>query len=145
MRNLTHIQAIIFRRINNTIEFLILKRAPEKGGFWQPVTGGKKDEEKVNEAVLREVMEETGINEKNILNIINTNYKFNWKKKDKDDLEEYISFTEWLFGIEVDSSSKISLSKEHEEYKWCKFQEALNLIHHDTNKECLKKLKTFLK
>jgi len=40
MRLPIEVEAIIFRRNNTRIEYLLLKRLPQKNGFWQPVTGG---------------------------------------------------------------------------------------------------------
>ena len=40
------VEAIIFRRKSDTVEYLLLKRLPDRNGFWhwQPVTGGLKTE-----------------------------------------------------------------------------------------------------
>jgi len=40
MRLPIQVEAIIFRRKGGTIEYLLLKRLPERNGFWQPVKGG---------------------------------------------------------------------------------------------------------
>jgi hypothetical protein len=45
MRNPVEVEAIVFRRNGSKIEFLLLKRKKEFGGFWQPLTGGNEDEE----------------------------------------------------------------------------------------------------
>jgi 8-oxo-dGTP pyrophosphatase MutT (NUDIX family) len=50
------------------IEYLLLKRLPEKNGFWQPITGGVEEGETQEEALLREVIEETGV--KNVVAVI---------------------------------------------------------------------------
>lgn len=41
--------------------YLLLKRRPEMGGFWQPVTGFVEPEESPQAAAIREVVEETGL------------------------------------------------------------------------------------
>jgi hypothetical protein len=39
------VEAIIFRRNNSKIEYLLSKRLPERNGVWQPVTGGMEEGE----------------------------------------------------------------------------------------------------
>ncbi len=41
-------------------QVLLLRRAPERGGFWQPVTGRREPGEAAEEAARRELLEETG-------------------------------------------------------------------------------------
>jgi len=55
------VQGILFRKINEEIQYLLLKRKPEREDFWQPVTGGLEEGETKIEALKREVREETGI------------------------------------------------------------------------------------
>lgn len=55
------VEGMIFRRTKDGPEYLLLKRLPERNGFWQPVTGGVEDEETHEEALYREVFEETGV------------------------------------------------------------------------------------
>jgi lipoyl(octanoyl) transferase len=40
---------------------LLLERTPERGGFWQPVTGRIEEGESPDEAAARELLEETGL------------------------------------------------------------------------------------
>jgi dihydroneopterin triphosphate diphosphatase len=132
------IEAIIFRKENNDYEFLLLKRTVERGGFWQPITGGIEENETKLNAVKREVEEEIGV--KNPLNIIENVHSFILEGDKKE---------EFVFGVEIDLNEKITLEKnvslEHEEYKWCKFEEALNLLKWKGNKEGLTKLNFILK
>jgi 8-oxo-dGTP pyrophosphatase MutT (NUDIX family) len=131
MRN--QIEAIIFRKNNQEIEYLLLKRTQKKGGFWQPVTGGVEEKEREREAVIREVKEETGVEE--ILAIIEDVHYF---KLEENGIDEFV------FGVEVSPEAEISIEKniypEHDEFKWCNFEEALNLLKWPGNKEGLKKL-----
>lgn len=61
----TQIECIVFRKTKNVFEFLLLKRLPEKGGFWQPISGGveKTDNSLIN-AAFRELKEEANIQKK---------------------------------------------------------------------------------
>jgi 8-oxo-dGTP pyrophosphatase MutT (NUDIX family) len=135
MRLPIQIEAIIFRRKDSVIEYLLLKRLPERNGFWQPITGGVEEGEAREEALRREIMEETGV--KNIAAVIEGLYYFEFS--DPDPNQEYV------YGVEIPSSEEIVLDrKEHSEYKWCSYQEALRLLHWKENKKALKKLNTAL-
>ncbi len=136
MRLPIQVEAIIFRRNNNMVEYLLLKRLPERNGFWQPVTGGMEEGETRVEALLREVMEETGI--KNTVGVIEGLYWFEFS--DPNAIQEYV------YGVEVSPSEEIVLDRrEHSEYRWCNFQEALQLLRWKENKDALRKLHMALK
>ncbi|MCJ7634775.1 NUDIX pyrophosphatase [Candidatus Bathyarchaeota archaeon] len=131
MRLPIQVEAIIFRRNRDMIEYLLLKRLPERNGFWQPVTGGMEEGETREEALCREVKEETGV--KNIVAVIEGLYYFEFSDPNLNQ--------EYVYGVEVSPSEEIVLDREeHSEYKWCSFQEALQLLHWKENKEALRKL-----
>ena len=135
MRLPIQVEAIIFRRNGNVIEYLLLKRLPERNGFWQPVTGGVEEGETPDEALQREIMEETGV--RNIVAVIEDLYHFEFSDPNLNQ--------EYVYGVEVSSSEEIVLDpKEHSEYRWCSLQEALQLLHWKENKEALRKLNTTL-
>ena len=121
---------------------MILKRIPEHGGFWQPITATVEPDEKLIDAVYREVREEAGIMRRDIISIIGDvhYFEFPWD-------EEHI-VQEQVFGVEVKLDVKVSVDnnvyEEHEEYRWVKFDEALKLIKWDSNKDALRKLKKVL-
>ena len=131
MRLPIQVEAIIFRRNGNKVEYLLLKRLPERNGFWQPVTGGVEEGETRKEALCREIREETGI--KNIIAVLEDLYLFEFSDPNLNQ--------EYVYGVEVSPSEEIMLDqKEHSEYRWCSFQEALQLLHWKENKEALRKL-----
>jgi 8-oxo-dGTP pyrophosphatase MutT (NUDIX family) len=135
MRLPIEVEAIIFRRNDKRIEYLLLKRLPQKNGFWQPVTGGMEEGETREEALRREIREETGV--KNIVAVIEGLYYFEFSDPNLNQ--------EYVYGVEVSPSEVIVLDrKEHSEYRWCSFQEALQLLHWKENKEALEKLNTIL-
>ena len=135
MRLPIQVEAIIFRKKGNKIKYLLLKRMPERNGFWQPVTGGLEEGETRTEALRREIYEETGV--KNSIRIIDSLYYFEFS-------DPYPN-QEYAYGVEISPSEDIVLDgKEHSEYRWCSFQEALQLLNWKENKEALRRLNKIL-
>ena len=135
MRLLTSVEALIFRRNGNEIEYLLLKRLPDRDGLWQPVTGGLEEGETRTDALYREIEEETGI--QHLLKVIEGLYYFEFSNPNLNQ--------EYVYGVEVSAVEKVVLDgKEHSEYRWCGVQEALHLLYWKENKEALKKLNTIL-
>lgn len=130
------VEIIVFKIINGEIFFLLLKRNEQKGGFWQPVTGGARYQESLIQAVRRELKEETGIN--NPLRIIEGVYYFEFNTK------EYGLLKEYVFGVEVTAAVKIKISSEHTEMRWCALNDSLIFLKHENNKIAFKKLYSLL-
>lgn len=103
---------------------------PKHGsGGWFVVTGSVEEEESYEEAVAREILEETGLVVENILPL-NWGSIYNW---DGDVCEEYnfISFVK---------SGEIILNEEHSKYKWLNIDEFVEIIEWDDDKKLLRKV-----
>ena len=119
MRLPIQVEAILFRRENGRTQYLLLKRTPEREGFWQPVTGGVEEGETRIDALKREVTEETGI--KGILGIIEGIHYFEFS-------DPYLN-KEYVYGVEVSADEKVVIDEnEHSEFRWCSLQETLRLM-----------------
>ena len=142
------IEAILYKRADGKIQYLLLKTIPRRGEFWQPITGGLEKGETKIEALKREVREETGI--KNVINIIRDVHYYEFPDPDlieyfKRHGHECTHVKEYVFGVEVSSDEKVVLDgKEHSEFKWCGFQEALGLMKWKGNEDALKELDRIL-
>jgi len=135
MRLPVQVEAIVFRKNCDGIEYLLLKRLPERNGYWQPITGGLEEGETQIEALSREIKEETGI--ENLLRVIEGLYYFEFSDPNLN--------KEYVYGVEVSPKEEIVLDgKEHSEYRWCSVQDALQLLHWKENKEALAKLNRIL-
>ncbi len=112
------IDAYVFRRTENGLRFLILKRASTKlyEHLWQGVAGKIEAGETAWQAAIRELDEETGLSPKHIF-IADHVSRFYEAYGDRINLVP-------VFGIEVDSDDVI-LSNEHSEYKWVTLKKAL--------------------
>lgn len=138
MKKRINVQAFIFT-LNPSFKVLILKRTPERSGYWQPVCGGVEDNESLEEAALREVFEEAGIS--NIKSIIDLSYTFSYKETKNGEL---MDMQDYCFAVEVSNITNIILSDEHEEFKWCSYDEALQYLKWEHNLIALEKLKNSL-
>jgi dATP pyrophosphohydrolase len=103
------------------------------------VTGGNEDEETLIETLKRELEEEVGIEEKQIKKIIESIHYFEWLNDSMELIKEY------CFGVEVFPQIEIKLSEEHDDFKWCGFEEAFKSLKWDGNKTALFKLNEILK
>lgn len=124
------IDAYVFKKDQNGLKYLVLKRAPEKmyGGIWQCVTGKIEKGEASWKTAIRELKEETGLDPLQIF-IADHVSKFYEAHEDRINLIP-------VFGIEV-LDTKIELSDEHTEYKWVDFDTALNTLVWKGQKEGL--------
>ncbi len=115
----TNVQVFLFTR--NPFKTLVLKRSQERGGFWQPITGGIEEGESTNDTIKREVFEETGFQD--IEKLYNLDYTFTYKAP--------IS-RKWMkdicFGVLIDNIFEVCLSDEHEEYIWCNEKETKQIL-----------------
>lgn len=116
--------------------FLLAKRVHERGGFWQPMTGGVEQGETFEQTIRRESQEEFGFAKIN--RIIDTGYRFSFA-------DENGEHTEYIYGAEVDADAEPTLSHEHDEFKWLEKDEALNFLKWPGNKTGLEKLHEALK
>ena len=119
-------------------DFLVLKK---KGTWigWQFVQGKKEEDEDWETAVKREVKEETGLTDIEItkkLDNIKADYWFVWEREK---IHKFLNY----FLVKGNKKEKIKLSREHSNYKWCKYKEALKDLKY--NKEQFKKAYNELK
>jgi dATP pyrophosphohydrolase len=124
------IEVYAFRRTKRGIEYLLLKRVPKGGGYWQPITGSVEQNETTKDAALRETCEEIGIRSAGTL--YGPVYRFRFEKGG-------VEFEEHVFGLEIGKAS-IVISAEHSDSKWRGYEEALADLRWEANREGLRKL-----
>ena len=130
---IAQVEVIIFKVTNGEPLFLLLKRAPDRGGFWQPVTGGIEKGEDFKESALREMEEETGISEP--IKILENIHYFEFEPNGGHGWAK-----EYVFGIQVSEDAEAVISPEHTHQKWCTLNEALDLLKYETNKVGFRKI-----
>ena len=131
------VEGIIFKKENGKIQYLLLKRISQDGGFWQPMTGTVRDGEKVKDCLIRETEEETSIVQ--YVQIIENIHTFEYINS------ENKTITEYVFGIEVNDDAGVKISDEHDEFEWCSFKNALEKLEKSNNKDAFIKLDRILK
>ena len=117
----------IFRRLQDgSVEFLLLKRTDEWGGFWQGVSGAPEWGETDDEGAIREVREETGFSVASSLQPIDFRYEL--LREEDPDKERW----EHVYGPEVraipeevyvanapDDTDPALAPYEHDTFRWC--------------------------
>ncbi len=140
------IQVLVYcvRRTNDGHEYLLLKTVPKRGSFWQGVTGAIEKGENLIDAAKRELKEETGIIPEHIYRL---DYSYSlpvadeWRSQYHPNVDKV---TEYSFLAGVQPTSEPLLSFEHTEYRWVKYEEALNLLKWPKNKEALEYCENWL-
>jgi len=126
--------------------FLLLRRIPEHGGFWQSVTGSLEVDETHRQAALREVYEETGFNAEDSqlidLGLINTfEISPQWLPKYAPGVTHN---EEVCFGLLITRQEPVLDSREHDAFLWVSYDEATALLYWESNRRALEVAKTRL-
>lgn len=126
------VQVNIYRRKNDDVEFLLLKRTEDEGGFWQPVTSKVRPGKTVADTLKRAITEETGI--KKFLHLSDELYTYEWYERGERGRDVMVA-------AEVEGDGTIILDhRKHQKYEWVSFSEAAKLVKWHGNKEYLDRL-----
>lgn len=109
--------------------YLMLHRTPQRGGFWQGVSGGVEwGEELADAAARREQGEETGLSPRQ-LHRVDCSYTFpmqaEWREIYPPGTTEVV---EHVFLAVVEGAEPTLSPGEHDAWRWCTFEEALALL-----------------
>lgn len=131
-------QVLIFPYIktDDSIQYAIFNRSDY--GYWQGIAGGGEDGETPIESAKREAFEEAGIIRECPYITLDSVSSLPVEDVVGGFLlgEEVYVIKEFSFGVKVPTKN-ISLSKEHFNYKWLCFEEAVTLLKWDSNKTAL--------
>lgn len=112
----------------NEWRVLLLKTLPERGAFWQPVTGSIEPGEQIHKGALREAIEETGLAP--LRNIEPLGFEFSFEGK-WGPTHETAFFYETYPGCPPATLDP----REHQDFQWVSFNQALALIHYEPNRQ----------
>jgi len=128
------ISAFVFRPSDDGVspEYLALRRAPERGGFWQGVTGGLEDFDRAGiidtvegsgtrhaAGAIREIGEELDLDVKRIYE---TGYNFSFTDPKDGELIEHV------VAVEVEKNAEPTLSDEHDAAFWVNHDSMRSLV-----------------
>ena len=138
MREPFQILAIPYK-MEQEILYSVFKRS--ESGQWQFIAGGGEDEEMPKEAVIREIYEEAGIKTADVIELVSMAYlpanAISEKHRQYWPRDTYV-LPEYAFAFLCDEH--INLSKEHTEYAWVSYEEAMEKLTWDSNKTALYEL-----
>ena len=114
--------------------YLILK--VNDGDYWQFVAGGGEDGETPTEAARRECREETGL-EGDLFQLDSqaTIPKHHFRDSSSWG-EEILVIPEYAFALKA-SKREIQLSREHKNFRWVAYQEGIQMLKWDSNRNAL--------
>jgi dihydroneopterin triphosphate diphosphatase len=119
----TLIEAHVFRKMKDDIEFLLIKRSDNDDiypGMWQMVTGSIDEKEKAFQTAIREIKEETGLNPVKLWVAPLTDSFYNQEK-------DFINMIP-VFAALVDSHACVTLSEEHSDFMWVSKEDAKRVL-----------------
>ena len=115
--------------LNNNNEILVGRRLDYPSGFWQMPQGGIDDNENPEEAVWREMMEEVGTNNAELIKMSSQWINYNIPQDTLDRLpwgKRYVGQTQkWFVFRFTGQESDINVGTENPEFsewKWAKFK-----------------------
>jgi dihydroneopterin triphosphate diphosphatase len=131
-----YLELYVYSRIDR--KYLLLKRAPNASlhpGIWQTITATTEKNESTKEALMRELAEETGLKDARIFVVprINSYYMVPL---------DVISLSPVFLAIT--KNAKVTISDEHDKFKWVSYKKAIKLIHWEDQEESLRLIKSYL-
>lgn len=128
--------AVVYREENEDFKFLILKY---KLRHWDFPKGNVEKEESEIETVKREIAEETGIEQIEIIDGFKEEIGYYYRSKGS------LIYKTVNYYLAKTDQKDIRLSYEHEDYAWVTIDEALKYIKHKNSINVLNKAYKYLK
>ena len=121
-------------------ELLVMRRAPERLGYWSLVAGGLEPDESPREAAQRELLEETALKAEVRQLPIALSYSLlddppAIRARYAPGIERV---TVYAFVTDAPDGWEPTLDPEHDLYRWCDLDEAVGLMAYETARDALR-------
>jgi 8-oxo-dGTP pyrophosphatase MutT (NUDIX family) len=121
-------------------ELLVMRRAPERLGYWSLVAGGLEPDESPREAAQRELLEETALKAEVRQLPIALSYSLlddppAIRARYGPGIERV---TVHAFVTDAPDGWEPALDAEHDLYRWCALEQAVELMAYDTARDALR-------
>jgi len=136
------VAVIIFRKEEDFRFLLLWKKASDHyREAWEFPKGNSDKGESEMQTAVRELQEETGLKE-NQLEFYDFHDKisFFYRREDQGLIRKEVSFL-----MARTTRNEITISSEHDSFRWAPYLEAFDLLNQKNNKEILRKAYDFLK
>ena len=135
---------IIFFEENNKRKYLLLEyeRINDQKGqhkYWDFPKGHVEKDEKETDTLFREIKEETGLEDVNLILGFKEKLKYFFKKDSK------LICKEVIYYLLKSNTKEVKISFEHKGFKWIDYEEALKQIEFKSSRDMLKKAENFIK
>lgn len=132
-------EVFIFTYHDGVFYFLLLHRRPERGDYWQPITGSQEEsDETITDTAIRETAEEAGVNSSTVTSLLPDIYRFSFTHTTE---KETVTYDEHCFGFEVPFDTPIMLEQnhcnEHDEWRWFSYARARAMLKWEDNRKAL--------
>jgi 8-oxo-dGTP pyrophosphatase MutT (NUDIX family) len=121
-------------------ELLVMRRSPERLGYWSLVAGGLEPDETAEEAAQRELYEETRLEAK--VRALPVALSYSLLDDPPAIRARYAPGIETVvvhaFVADAPVKWEPTLDAEHDVYEWCVLDEALDLLFYDTTKDAVR-------
>src|SRR5712691_343600 len=120
--------AVLFNDIGSSRKYLLLKYP---AGHWDFPKGNVEKGESEGQTVLREVNEETGLDEVKLIDGFRRKIEYFYRRDGKSVHKEVV------FLLAETKKDDVKLSFEHQAYGWVSFQEALEKVTYNNSRRIL--------
>ena len=125
-------------------EFLVLHRSPAQESYWHTVAGALEPGETASQAAIRELREETGLDA--ATDLVDLRHTFAYPLAGESESvrarfsPDVTEVSVECFAVDAPAGWEPTLDWEHDDYRWCGAQEALELLYWPEPREVLRRL-----
>jgi lipoyl(octanoyl) transferase len=130
--NMRTVSVALMRGHGPEAQVLVLRRTPERGGFWQTITGRVEPGETPEQAAARELLEETGLSAP--VRALDYRHAFALGEILPPMLAEETAFAAWL-----PEGQTVRLSAEHDAHEWLDGPAAMKRLEYRGLREGVKR------